>query len=227
MSMLSRTSPDPDPNGAVGLPNTRDGWREELSALADGELDGTACQDAVGTWAKNPDARQAWQAYHLIGDSLRSEELSGSGSEPSFLAGLRVRLAQEPVVVAPATRVAPLSMRAKRQRASWLNGAAVAAGFAAVAGVLWVANPLTSGSPQGALIAGGAAVAPAANPGVVAVSTDAARAASVPPQLGPMERDPQLDAYLAAHRPTRVLPGAMPVALPAPSTPAAPVAAGR
>src|SRR5688572_14499694 len=104
---------------------------EDLSALMDGELD--AAESACARWRDDPELRSRWHAYHLIGDVLRSEELASSrGRDAKFLSDLRLRLADEPVVLAPEA--------AARPRRSWMAPAAVAAGFAAVAGVLVVAQ---------------------------------------------------------------------------------------
>jgi sigma-E factor negative regulatory protein RseA len=226
MSASTSSSTDGRPSGRPERPSQdsqalppamplNDSWREDLSALTDGELNGAACRDLVSTWTNQQAAREAWHAYHLIGDTLRSDELAGRGHESAFLASLRERLAKEPVVIAPATLVAPLSMRARRQRVQWLNGAAIAAGFAVVAGVLWVANPLNSGDGNAPVIASTPPVTPAA----VAVVSAPVRS-PVPTLLGPMDRDPQLDAYLAAHRPSRLPPtSTVPVAMPAAPVP--------
>ena len=102
-----------------------------LSALADGEA--LALDAACGLWRKDGEARRSWHAYHLIGDVMRSEDLaSAPARDAAFMAGLRQRLAAEPVVLAPEP--------ALRRRQPWLMpaAAAVAAGFVVVAGVLAV-----------------------------------------------------------------------------------------
>src|SRR4051812_6645764 len=118
---------------------------EDLSALMDGELDAAAAGTACDSWRDDPEARACWHAYQLIGDVLRSDDLaSGRQRDDAFLRGLQQRLAQEPVVLAPSRAV----------RRSWVAPAAVAAGFAAVAGVLVVtqmsgALPFVSPSTDG------------------------------------------------------------------------------
>ena len=113
------------------------GW---LSALADGEaqaLDAACC-----LWREDAEARRSWHAYHLIGDVMRSDELASCPArDAAFVAGLRRRLAAEPVVLAPEP--------APRRRQPWLVPTAVAAGFAVVAGVLVVAR---MGQPQPAAL---------------------------------------------------------------------------
>ncbi|MBU6260953.1 MAG: sigma-E factor negative regulatory protein, partial [Burkholderiales bacterium] len=99
-----------------------------VSALVDGEAD--ALDPVCAVWRDSAEARGAWHAYHLIGDVMRSDDLAADPARDArFLAGLRERLAGEPVVLAP-----------PRRRQVWLVPAAVAAGFVAVAGVLVVAR---------------------------------------------------------------------------------------
>ena len=51
-------------------------WREQLSALVDGELDDASSLCAV--WRENEHVRATWHSYQLIGDVLRSDDLAGS-----------------------------------------------------------------------------------------------------------------------------------------------------
>lgn len=96
-----------------------------LSALVDGHGDADA---ACSRWRDDPALRRDWHAYHLIGDVMRSEDLATRPArDAAFLAGVRARLAAEPVVLAPT-----------RRRQAWMVPAAAAAGFAAVAGVMVV-----------------------------------------------------------------------------------------
>ena len=75
--------------------------RQTLSALADGEAG--ALSRACALWKADAEARKTWHAYHLIGDVMRSEELSSSPArDAAFLDALRGRLALEPVYIAPA-----------------------------------------------------------------------------------------------------------------------------
>jgi len=181
---------------------------EELSALADGELDdaGALC----ARWYSSDRVRSAWHAYHLIGDVLRSEDLATAPArDAAFLEHLRARLAQEPVVLAPAplaSRPAAAGSAARGQGRvapawSWRTASAVAAGFFAVAGVYTVMRPSAPVTPPGAALASAprpAVPAPADAPRLA--SADAA--APVPATLvltGKLLRDAQLDAYLAAH----------------------------
>lgn len=45
--------------------------KDRISALMDGELDEREAAEAISSMANDPQARDAWRAYHLIGDALR------------------------------------------------------------------------------------------------------------------------------------------------------------
>ncbi|MDH4287935.1 MAG: sigma-E factor negative regulatory protein [Aquincola sp.] len=181
-----------DPNAA---PLSR--GRAQLSALMDG--DGEAADEACRAWRNDASARADWHAYHVIGDVLRSEDAAGGvGRDARFLARFRERLADEPVLLAPA-----------RERRPWITTAAVAAGFVAVAGVLVVTRMAGLDESRGA------APALAMNKeinGPVAVVANlqsppgAERAAASAPVIvagrdgRTLIRNPELDRYLAAHR---------------------------
>ncbi len=174
---------------------------EDLSALADGELEPAEVARVCTRWRDDPELRGRWHAYQLIGDVLRSEDLAASGArDAALLASLRGRLANEPVVLAPepasASPDAPVPMRAaaRRGRWAWKAPAAVAAGFVAVAGVLTVVGLPETAPPGGAVLArsGAGTGAPAA----------ALRAASPDVVLANdrVVRDARLDRYLNAHK---------------------------
>jgi sigma-E factor negative regulatory protein RseA len=193
--------------------------REQLSALADGELDDAAVAEACAGWYADPSQRAAWHAYHLIGDVMRSDDLASDAlRDADFLASLRDRLASEPVVLAPSPRLAetadavsqPIAAaggKAVRRLRFWRAPAAMAAGFVAVAGVL-VAMRSADPVPQPQVAASPAAPDRAnVQPVVVAVpSIPQAAPAEGPtdPQVevvtGDLIRSAQLDRYLAAHK---------------------------
>ncbi|HEX3141331.1 MAG TPA: RseA family anti-sigma factor [Rhizobacter sp.] len=175
---------------------------DELSSLMDGELEATAVGRVCSQWRDDEDTRASWHAYHLMGDVLRSDDLvSDAAHDAAFLAAFRQRLAQEPVVLAPAARdVAPPSL-VKRRRA-WATPAAVAAGFIAVAGVVVVTQ--MSGALLGAQPEAGLSLATVPGSGLMAVSAGSAPSlANDPPAVvlnGQLIRDVRLDEYLAAHK---------------------------
>lgn len=172
--------------------------REAMSALADGQAD--AAEAAFALWASDPQARDAWGAYHLIGDVLRSEDLAAQPADADFLASLRKRLAAEPVILAPAPLPMPAPRRAPGLR-RWMAPAAVAAGFVAVAGVLVLTRVVAPQAADGAVLASTQA-APAAPAARAVQGVAAGDAADVPLQVvdGKLIRDARLDSYLRAHR---------------------------
>ena len=204
--LSSHLSPHlPLPLGAEGDPASADaGSRLWLSALADGERE--ALPHGSAQWRDDAGARECWHLYHLIGDVLRSDELaSPPARDAAFLAGLRQRLAAEPVPLAPAA--APAS---PLRRLGWRAPAAVAAGFAAVAATLVLMRPEGFGvGIEGAQWAAGPASV--AGGGVRVVSNPAPVANGPLVADGPMIRDARLDAYLRAHQSAR---GRSPVVLP-------------
>ena len=174
------------PEPLSSTPDPRDdadhGW---LSALADG--DAQALDAACGLWRKDGEARRAWHAYHLIGDVMRSEELaSAPGRDAAFMAGLRQRLAAEPVVLAPEP--------ALRRRQPWLMPAAVAAGFVVVAGVLVVARMGQPGGQPAAL-----ELAAASSPGRPAMPLGQSQTLQLVSGQA-LITDARLDEFLRAHQ---------------------------
>jgi sigma-E factor negative regulatory protein RseA len=45
--------------------------KDRISALMDGELGEREAADAIAALANDPQARDAWRTYHLIGDAMR------------------------------------------------------------------------------------------------------------------------------------------------------------
>lgn len=172
---------------------------EQLSALADGELGVNEVARACANWRAGSSAQATWHAYHLIGDVLRSDDLaSRPRTDRAMLEKLRERLAGEPVVLAPGpTLRRTVADRPQRNPWPWAALSAVAAGFAAVAGVLIVlgGTPVDSNTVKIGLTDG-------------ALPATLARAASRPfeqtlqPVLadGRLVRDARLDQYLDAHK---------------------------
>ena len=117
--------------------------REALSALADGQAQASEVSRACAAWREDADARSSWQAYHLIGDVMRSDDLAQGSGSADFLAKFRDRLAQEPVVLAPASAQAVASQPAvapsdvvQLKRRAWAGPMAVAASFVMVVGAV-------------------------------------------------------------------------------------------
>lgn len=182
------------------------GARERLSALTDGELEGSAVTQACAHWRESADSRSTWHAYHLIGDVLRSDDLANDPArDAGFLDALRARLANEPVVFAPAPlQTASVGSRAAGagRRWSWMAPTAVAAGFVAVAGVLTLTRPGVLPDRTDTATVAQAAVPTAS----MAAATARVSPAAVAPEpqtfvaSGELIRDVRLDRYLAAHK---------------------------
>ncbi|AUH51539.1 anti-sigma 24 factor [Chromobacterium sp. ATCC 53434] len=99
--------------------------KETISALVDGELDGTAAGKAISAIAGDKDLDAAWEQYHLIGDAMRSGRMAGL----DVRARVAERLAEEPTVLAPRRW-----MRPRRARAASAVALAASVSFAAVVG---------------------------------------------------------------------------------------------
>jgi sigma-E factor negative regulatory protein RseA len=196
--------------------------RQLLSSLADGHAEHPDdLAHASAMWRDQPEARATWHRYQLIGDVMRSEDLARSAEQDSaFLQRFRARLAEEPVVLAPealttaagaATGTGPARAVVQGRWRRAAVPAAAAAGFVAVAAALVVLRwgvPGASGE-DAPLVAWWPGSGAASTDGVVPVSqggwtltSPAAQSASTAGLVSPgrMIRDPQLDAYLRAHR---------------------------
>lgn len=167
--------------------------QEMVSALADGQLQGTAFDEALALAAGDEEARLAWHRYHLIGDVLRSGEHAAGTVPTAFMERLQVRLRQEttlvleasPVQSRPPVRAATTRPAANDPNFRWK----MVAGFASVAAVAAIGWSVVTGP----------GVAPGQQPQMAA-----APASAVPvlasTSRGVMLRDPKLDEFLAAHR---------------------------
>ena len=170
--------------------------RQWLSAAVDGEA--AALDKASQLWRSSEDARSTWHRYHLIGDVMRSAELARQPArDAAFLAALRSRMADEPVLLAPAPAPAPATPAVIASAQRWLAPAAVAAGLMVVAGVLVVtrlSGPVESGA--------GVLASVQAPDGVQRVS-NGALAPRAQPASGTLIRDDRLDEFLRAHQSAR------------------------
>lgn len=185
----------PEPQTPPSFPQPTDDARARLSALADGDVrDASELERACTGWREDAELRRTWHCYQLIGDVMRSEELARPAArDAAFLAGLRERLAAEPVVLAPE----PLPAAPARRRHAWLMPAAAVAGFVVVAGVLVVTRISQPGVEAGP----GFAAAPAGVMPVSAGTNGANRSLAVQAPSGDtLLRDERLDEYLRAHQ---------------------------
>lgn len=180
--------------------------REQVSALADGQLHGDEFAQAVDGLAQSQDARQTWHAYHVVGDVLRSGQSIDSARDAAFLARLKLGL-QQNAPQAPLESATYLiasyamntgsrgqfginSESANDSRFRWRLLAGVAS-LAVVSVMGWQTVNYwndQNGAPQLAQ----ASVQPRS------LATLGDQVTTGAPQV--MLRDPQLDALLAAHR---------------------------
>jgi len=173
---------------------------ENLSAMADGEVDSAAAARACAAWRDDASVRVAWHSYQLIGDVLRSEDLA-MRHDASLVMAVRARLAGEPTVLAPevtpAQPIARPASAARSARWSWVAPSAVAAGFVMVAGALMVTRQSTPGGDAAALTAAAARFdrSSTRDGGLDSMLQPRASTADVK-----LVRDPRLDRYLAAHQ---------------------------
>lgn len=171
--------------------NTSKTVNEQISAFADSEVPAEQQEHFVKA-LREPTAREAWDTYHLIGDTLRSSD-SAVTLSAGFAGRMAARLAAEPSFLGNATAVnnpahvgsviqAPsVPQRALRRLA--LPGAAMAA---TVLLAVAVGPRLHGNHPE--------SVASAARPAaVVAVSAGMRDDQTV-------LRNPQIDEYLVAHQ---------------------------
>ena len=191
---------------------------ERLSALVDGEVDASAASSTCASWRAQSQARATWHAYHLIGDVLRSEDLAADPArDAAFVQALRVRLLQEPVVVAfddsaetfaEDASAAGAVVVSPRRGWRWKAVSAVAAGFVAVVGGVVATRPADPGAAAPAVALVPRAVLPTApdplaegrDPALVAASDRTFGPSGVASGNGRIIRDPRLDGYLAAHK---------------------------
>ena len=209
-------TPDtPDMPDMPDMPDTTSGPEDQrfmLSRLIDGDVDADDAAQASAQWRVDAVMRSTWHCYQLIGDAMRSEDLvSTPKRDAEFLTRLRTRLQQEVLAVAPAEPVnatakviALPSARRAGPLLRWLAPAAVAAGFAVVAGVLVVTRFSSPGlepavSTQMAM--------QRAAPGLQRAATGTALPSSSSTSIEVMDaalvRDAQIDRYFRAHRDMR------------------------
>ncbi len=191
--------------------------REQLSALADGELHGPEFARAVGH-AASGEGQACWELYHVIGDALRGQAapVAAAGDGGQLLQRLRAQLAQEGEAMRPASapalqQLAPALPAAGSAADPAANDQVLrwklAAGFASLAAVAvlgWHGYAGLSAGAPGAQLASARPGAQASAPQAVALTAEPAAAAAPAADAagGPpvMIRDPRLDELLAAHR---------------------------
>lgn len=159
--------------------------QELISALADGQLRGEDVARAVEAVAADARARDAWCAYHVVGEVLRTGSACTGSAPDAFLAKLQQRLRDEPVAAEARVQVVAHAGRVAANDWAWklVAGLASVAAFGAVGWNLW---GVSGGAPSQLASTGG-------TPAVMAVSAEAGAAPA-------MIRDGRLDQLLQAHR---------------------------
>lgn len=180
--------------------------RELVSALVDGQLQGEEFAQAADWAARDVEGQLTWQAYHAVGEVLRTGDSMACGRDAAFLARLKIRLQQEPLHPRQADDIKLIAIELMdvkavsqiRLRNDAANDAAYRwkrlAGFASVLAVVAVGF-LASGTWDGQRGAPQLAQVPA-----VAVQSNPVASALLGDTPSVMIRDAELDALLAAHR---------------------------
>lgn len=178
--------------------DTKQKTREQISALADGELQDAELDLALAA-LRDKDTAADWELYHRIGDALRSEEVADVSLSKDFSARLAARLDAEPAILAPVA-VKPVTNSSNLRSKRWaLPGLAAAA---AMAGIAFVSTPQllvalngkdsSSTTQVAADIKAEAVVVPVADAGDASKRTEEGGAVVL--------RDPRIDDYLLAHQ---------------------------
>ena len=160
---------------------------QEISSLMDGELDSHASAKAIGDCHSTPEAKHAWDTYHLIGDAMRGKECRPFDVSSRVMAAL----AQEPTVLAPR------SSGATRSRTSTFGriALAAAASVATIGVVGWIGTQGMMGrAPEGLAKSDG--VTMQANVATLQASTPVSQVRPAEPAYAAIE----VNDYLAAHR---------------------------
>jgi len=193
---------------------------EQVSALVDGQLHGDQFAQVLADLKTSSVARAQWDVYHVLGDVLRSNQLSARTHDADFVERLRQRLRENPMELVPVNAV---PIRAGEQthlksesanNSSWRRLAGFAAvvliGVMAWQGLQWANLSDSAAAPQLAQqnltppnqAASAVTVIPpdARVAGQALIQADSSSATALAPDAQLMIRDPQLDALLAAHR---------------------------
>lgn len=180
---------------------------ERLSALADGQLRGDEEALTLDWLAHDEDAQSSWNAYHLLGEVMRSGGASCPARDAAFMQRMSIALAKEPVQLFQIDAIKNEAIQARPQGSETLNGIKQSAandafipwrlvgGLAALLAVVVVSwQSLRAGFDQSAAPQVAQVIVPTRQ-SVAALPLVVAR-----DETPVMIRDPQLDAFLAAHK---------------------------
>lgn len=180
---------------------------ERLSALADGQLSEDVAKQTLDWLTHDDDAQARWNIYHLVGEVMRSGEVSCPDREAAFMQRLSEALVMEPAPTCRDDAIKIEATKAHQESFSELKsinntaandasfGWRLAGGFAALLAVVVVSwQGLSAGLESGA--------GPQLAQVIVPTNQSLAALPLVTTSDGAplMIRDPQLDAFLAAHK---------------------------
>jgi sigma-E factor negative regulatory protein RseA len=180
--------------------------REQVSALADGYLQGEEFAQVIGRVGSDEELRATWQTYHLVGDVLRSGSHSACSDSVVFLGRLQQRLGAEPTAPVSRLKTAPVPLRIEAANEPIFRWKLVAgaASLAAAAAIGW--NWVGGAAPQPGTVelaqqqTSNSVLAASISPRQAATAFTPTRVivGNGRPQV--MLRDPRLDQLLEAHR---------------------------
>ncbi|MDP1533219.1 MAG: sigma-E factor negative regulatory protein [Rubrivivax sp.] len=145
---------------------------ENISALMDGEAEGQDAHQAFLRLGDNPETRESWDVYHLIGDVMRGETVGGNDVSRRVAEAL----SREPTVLAP--------VQARRFGSPTKFALSAAASVSAVAVVGWMAFSSSN----------------IANPPVEIAQVKSIASTRAEAPLVSVPNDGQMNEYLLAHQ---------------------------
>lgn len=177
---------------------------EQISAFADGEID-IEHVDALMREFRHEPHLHTWEAYHQIGDTLRSDDM-GQNCSANFSAKLMARLATEPAYLssnsfehlAGNTRQFSDSLGSRPSRLRFIRSSRVMSGIAASAAVLYFGGSYLIQSTSDSKSLNELTAWAKSQPNLAAPLTKTAQTVSGNQVV--VMRDPQIDAYLIAHQ---------------------------
>jgi sigma-E factor negative regulatory protein RseA len=177
-----------------------DDQRQRISELQDGELDHSDTSRLIDVLAVEPELRETWERYHLIGLAIRNERVDTA--RRSIAEAVRKRMEIEPTILAPNRLDIERSDTSRRRRVAPFAGVALAAAAAFVA--VFVVPSLFNGGPS---LQPGMGVSP---PFAAQVAAQAP-AILVPAKRWELDRPElvnKLDLFLVTHQETAPTSGA-------------------
>lgn len=176
-----------------------DEQRQRISELQDGELDHSATSRLIDALAVDPELRETWERYHMIGLAIRNERVDTA--RRSIAGAVRRCMESEPTILAP-KRFDIERLDQGRRRVAPFAGVALAAAAAFVA--VFVVPSLFNGGPS---LQPGMGVSPPFA-GQVAAQGPAILAPAKRWELDRPELVNKLDLFLVTHQETAPTSGA-------------------